>query len=153
MKDHGGQIFLNKKSNLTAEIEAYNTDFMGPGGTEFDEMKILSVKNEIDMIIPDVRDDVKILAIKKNNLNTEDTIMMLVDPEKIADLEQELDNAGDTSAIPILDPVVEPDAEMEEADESEEIEESRLNMILSNKTEYFDLLFELLNLGVPEITV
>lgn len=30
--------------------------------------------------------------------------------------------------------------------------EDKLNLIVSNKAEYFDLLFELLNLGVPDIT-
>jgi len=31
-------------------------------------------------------------------------------------------------------------------------EEAKLNLIISNRAEYFDLLFELLNLGVQEIT-
>lgn len=31
-------------------------------------------------------------------------------------------------------------------------EEAKLNLIISNRTEYFDLLFELLNLGINEIT-
>jgi hypothetical protein len=33
-----------------------------------------------------------------------------------------------------------------------EVEESKLNLIISNRTEYFELLFELLNLGITEIT-
>jgi hypothetical protein len=31
-------------------------------------------------------------------------------------------------------------------------QESKLNLIISNRSEYFDLLFELLNLGITEIT-
>ena len=42
------------------------------------------------------------------------------------------------------------DADMENNDE--QFLENKLNLIVSNKAEYFDLLFELLNLGAPEIT-
>ena len=38
-----------------------------------------------------------------------------------------------------------------DADE-DQLFEDKLNLIVSNKAEYFDLLFELLNLGVPDIT-
>ena len=31
-------------------------------------------------------------------------------------------------------------------------EEAKLNLIISNRSEYFDLMFELLNLGIHEIT-
>ena len=37
-------------------------------------------------------------------------------------------------------------------DESDHVEDSKLNLIISNRSEYFDLLFELLNLGITEIT-
>jgi hypothetical protein len=40
---------------------------------------------------------------------------------------------------------------VEEAKE-DEFEEAKLNLIISNRSEYFDLLFELLNLGINEIT-
>ena len=39
-----------------------------------------------------------------------------------------------------------------EVDNEEQLFEDKLNLIVSNKAEYFDLLFELLNLGVPDIT-
>jgi hypothetical protein len=39
----------------------------------------------------------------------------------------------------------------EDADE-DLLFDDKLNLIVSNKAEYFDLLFELLNLGVPDIT-
>ena len=40
----------------------------------------------------------------------------------------------------------------QDEDIEEQILEDKLNLIVSNRAEYFDLLFELLNLGVPEIT-
>ena len=40
----------------------------------------------------------------------------------------------------------------EQDDQQQEVPEDKLNLIVSNRAEYFDLLFELLNLGVPEIT-
>lgn len=39
-----------------------------------------------------------------------------------------------------------------EVENEEQLLEDKLNLIVSNKAEYFDLLFELLNLGVPDIT-
>ena len=40
-----------------------------------------------------------------------------------------------------------------ENEEGEQLfEEDKLNLIVSNKAEYFDMLFELLNLGVPDVT-
>ena len=45
------------------------------------------------------------------------------------------------------------DKEMEDdVDEEDKDEEDKLNLIISNKAEYFDLLFDLLNLGISEIT-
>ncbi len=32
------------------------------------------------------------------------------------------------------------------------VEDAKLNLIISNRVEYFELLFELLNLGINEIT-
>lgn len=43
------------------------------------------------------------------------------------------------------------DVEVEEAEE-QPLPDDKLNLIVSNRAEYFDLLFELLNLGVPDIT-
>ena len=34
----------------------------------------------------------------------------------------------------------------------EEFQEDKLNLIVSNRAEYFDLLFDLLNLGIPDVT-
>jgi hypothetical protein len=41
---------------------------------------------------------------------------------------------------------------IEESKEEEYSQDSKLNLIISNRSEYFDLLFELLNLGITEIT-
>ena len=40
----------------------------------------------------------------------------------------------------------------ESKEENVPCEEAKLNLIISNRAEYFDLLFELLNLGIIEIT-
>jgi hypothetical protein len=50
-------------------------------------------------------------------------------------------------------PIINHEENEEEKKEDQEEEESKLNLILSNKSEYFDLLFDLLNLGVNEINV
>ena len=42
---------------------------------------------------------------------------------------------------------------MEPEKEETKVEEAKLNLIISNRAEYFDLLFELLNLGINEITI
>ena len=34
----------------------------------------------------------------------------------------------------------------------EDVQEDKLNLIVSNRAEYFDLLFDLLNLGIPDVT-
>lgn len=39
-----------------------------------------------------------------------------------------------------------------EKEEEQQIEETKLNQIISNKAEYFDLLFDLLNMNIPEIS-
>lgn len=52
--------------------------------------------------------------------------------------------------IPIIDK--EPEiVDDKTGDEDAEEQEAKLNLILSNKSEYFELLFDLLNLGVTEI--
>ena len=43
-------------------------------------------------------------------------------------------------------------AEVENDEGEQPFEEDKLNLIVSNKAEYFDMLFELLNLGVPDVT-
>lgn len=40
----------------------------------------------------------------------------------------------------------------DKSDEQKSKEEAKLNLIIANRAEYFDLLFELLNLGINEIT-
>ena len=46
-------------------------------------------------------------------------------------------------------------AEPEEAEQNsddEDLDEQRLNLKISNRAEYFDLLFDLLNLGLDRVT-
>ena len=69
-------------------------------------------------------------------------MLMLIDEEKVKDLYEEIEKAEEKKTfIPIV-------AE----EQIDETKEQKLNLIISNWTEYFDRLFELLNLGYSEIT-
>lgn len=71
--------------------------------------------------------------------------MMIIDPDKINDLQDEVrktEEANSNNNIVLI----------EEAKDDNPNEEPKLNIIISNRSEYFDLLFELLNLGINEIT-
>ena len=58
---------------------------------DYSEMEILSKLNEMrGFCDPDIPDEVVILALKKNNLDIEETLMLLLDPERVADLQTEL---------------------------------------------------------------
>lgn len=71
---------------------------------------------------------------------------MLTDEEKVNDLQEEVrrnEEAASNNNIVMIEEV---------KDETIPLDESKLNLIISNRSEYFDLLFELLNLGINEIT-
>ena len=42
--------------------------------------------------------------------------------------------------------------ESEQVSDDEDLDEQRLNLTISNRAEYFDLLFDLLNLGLDRVT-
>jgi hypothetical protein len=42
--------------------------------------------------------------------------------------------------------------EAEQVSDDEDLDEQRLNLTISNRAEYFDLLFDLLNLGLDRVT-
>mmetsp|Transcript_1402 Transcript_1402/g.1597 ORF Transcript_1402/g.1597 Transcript_1402/m.1597 type:complete len:548 (-) Transcript_1402:2854-4497(-) len=90
-------------------------------------------------------DDIIKLALKKNRLKIEETVLMLTS-DAVENLAKELADLEEQKAfVPIID------NEPTNENNADEHEESKLNLILSNKSEYFDLLFDLLNLGVNEI--
>jgi hypothetical protein len=85
------------------------------------------------------------LAIKKCNLNMDEAFLMLTEESTVNDLQEEIRKQEENNnQIVILDEVKEKDEETKE--------EAKLNLIISNRSEYFELLFELLNLGINEIT-
>jgi hypothetical protein len=84
------------------------------------------------------------LAVQKSNLNIEDAVNILFDPDRVQDLMDELQREEEKQSPHDIVIVEEPAEAIHE--------EAKLNLIISNKAEYFDLLFELLNLGVQEIT-
>ena len=106
----------------------------------------------------DASDEVVALALKKCNLNLEEAIGMVITEESIAELQAELikeqEEQKENNFMVIAKDQQQPidkDQNGEEEDEEQEFGD-KLNLIVSNKAEYFDLLFELLNLGVPDIT-
>lgn len=71
--------------------------------------------------------------------------MMITDENAINDLQEEVRKNEEANANNNI-------VMIEESKEEEYSQESKLNLIISNRSEYFDLLFELLNLGITEIT-
>ena len=102
----------------------------------------------------DASDEVIGLALKKCSLNLEEAIGMVITEESIADLQAELIKEQDVQQENNLMVIAKDMPKPNDGDDENEMEllEDKLNLIVSNKAEYFDLLFELLNLGVPEIT-
>lgn len=95
----------------------------------------------------ELSDDVLKLAVKKCNLILDEAVMHLTLEENVIDLQEELRKQSENNNnIAILD------LPKEEEAEPGKVEEAKLNLIISNRVEYFELLFELLNLGVNEIT-
>ena len=84
---------------------------------------------------------------------------MVITEESIAELQAELIKETEEQQENNLMIIAkeEPKRDGDGAGEEENINENqlledKLNLIVSNKAEYFDLLFELLNLGMPDIT-
>lgn len=97
--------------------------------------------------MPDIElpDAVLKLAAKKCNLDINEVMMMILEEDKVLDLQEEVrrnEEATTNNNIVMI----------EEAKEESPNEEAKINLIISNKAEYFELLFELLNLGINEIT-
>jgi len=85
------------------------------------------------------------LAIQKCNMNIEEVVMMITDENAVNDLQLEVRKAEEANANNNI-------VMIEESKDEPIQQESKLNLIISNRSEYFDLLFELLNLGITEIT-
>ncbi|CDW85633.1 ubiquitin carboxyl-terminal hydrolase family protein [Stylonychia lemnae] len=106
----------------------------------------------VDSLVQQLRDfgldlpqPVMQLAVKKCNLQLDDALLMLTEEDKVNDLQEELRKQEQlNNQIVILE------ENKEEGDVQKE--DAKLNLILSNRTEYFELLFDLLNLGINEIT-
>ena len=70
---------------------------------------------------------------------------MLTVDDQIIELEEELSKKRqEENHFAILE---------DKKEEGDKDEESKLNLKISNRAEYFDILFELLNLGINEITI
>ena len=109
-----------------------------------DIMGLVSNLKEFGFQLPDA---ILKLAIKKCNMNLEEALFMLTEEEKVNDLQTELRKIEENNSNQIV--LIE---QSKEKDDPSKQEEAKLNLIISNRSEYFELLFELLNLGIYEIT-
>jgi len=145
----GGKILISKRTMF----EDYITDEYGFGSVEKSEEDIENVFKEISSFGFQLDEAVIKLAIRKNQCKIEDTIIMLTG-DAVENLKKEVADLEDQKTfIPIITKEEKEEDKVENEENGVQKEESKLNLILSNKSEYFDLLFELLNLGVNEINV
>lgn len=145
--EEGGIILITKRTFFE---DCYTDDF-GFGQAEVNEKELETHMETIRAFGIECEDEVIKLALKKNQLKIEETILMLTSDavenlrKEVADMEEQ------NTFVPIITKEEKEEDKKNEEDEKEE--ESKLNLILSNKSEYFDLLFDLLNLGVNEINI
>ena len=144
-----GKITVSKQTSfdfMDDEVDHLNQPL-------YDDKEIEENINNLRCFGIDLDDEVIKLALKKNNNNMEEALLLLtsnaVDNLKIEVAEQEEQKAY----IPIISKEEKKEIKGEIVEEDKEEEESKLNLILANKSEYFDLLFDLLNLGVNEINI
>ena len=76
------------------------------------------------------------LALKKNSNNIEEALLMLTSDALEGLKQQVADEEVHKAYIPII---THEEKEEDKNDDQEEEEESKLNLILSNKSEYFDI--------------
>ena len=156
-------MILSSKSPIEMEYMDQELAIFGTkvGVNQFDPAVLAEKVADLKVFLgeTDCSDEVIGLALKKCNLNLEEAILMVITEESIAELQAELikdtEDQQDNNLMVIAkdEPKLNGDgAGEEENNNQEQLLEDKLNLIVSNKAEYFDLLFELLNLGMPEIT-
>ena len=152
-------MILSSKSAIEMEYMDQELAIFGSKieTNQFDPKVMAEKVAELKMFLCETSasDQIIELALKKCNLDLESAIGMVITDEGIADLEAELVRdqieKQEESNMMLVAKEAERPADSN-AEEDEQILEDKLNLIVSNKAEYFDLLFELLNLGVPDIT-
>ena len=111
-------------------------------------------------------EDVVKLALKKCKLNLEETMLMVTNQDQANDLEEEVKREQEANdnlqlmtnksnlKLALADGRNQNEENEGVGEDGEEIPppEKKLNEMISNRSECFDLLFDLLNLGVPDIT-
>ena len=156
-------MILSSKSLIEMEYMDQELAIFGTkvGANQFDPAVLAEKVADLKVFLgeTDCSDEVIGLALKKCNLNLEDAILMVITEESIAELQAELINETEDQQDNNLMVIAKDEPKLngegtgeEENNNQEEFLEDKLNLIVSNKAEYFDLLFELLNLGMPEIT-
>ena len=151
-------MILSSKSAIEMEYMDQDLAIFGTKAlqNEYDPALMKEKIDELKIFLgdTDASDEVIGLALKKCSLNLEEAIGMVITEESIADLQAELikeqEEQQENNLMVIAKDVPKPNDQDEDIEE--QLLEDKLNLIVSNRAEYFDLLFELLNLGVPEIT-
>ncbi len=134
-------FFISLRNQYELDLDTMKEDAVQNDGA------ITEVVNQLKEFMCDIElpDSVLKLAAKKCNLDLNEIMMMILDEEKVSDLQEEVrrnEEASTNNNIMLI----------EETKDEGPSEEAKINLIISNKAEYFDLLFELLNLGINEIT-
>jgi hypothetical protein len=133
-------------------MDDFIADELGIGFEEVSDEKLETAFVEIKGFGFDFEDEIIKLALKKNKCNLEETVLMLTSPD-VENLKKEVaEIENQKTFVPIINKE-EKEEDKVETDQVNSENESKLNLILSNKSEYFDLLFDLLNLGVSEINI
>lgn len=143
--EEGGKIMISKQTFFDT---GYEEDY-GFGNQEVNDKEMESQISMIRDFGIDHPQEVIKLALKKSKMNIEETILMLTS-DQVENLQKELADLEEHKAFV---PIINKEEKVEDSKEEAGEEESKLNLILSNKSEYFDLLFDLLNLGVNEINI
>jgi hypothetical protein len=150
---------FEEKGNIILTKKAFYDDFFTPEmlfTPEFEDKDLLDNLNNLKSFGIQADDEVIKLALRKTKNNMNDALDMLIGDDIVNLIKEVEDKNTQNAFVPIMDKqeVKENKDSNEEGKENkEEEEDEKLNLILSNKEEYFDLLFDLLNLGVTEINV
>jgi hypothetical protein len=150
------KIILTLKSHIELQMEGTVPE------RQFSEEELAENLNTLRAFLGELpcSEEVAKLALKKCKLNLEEALCMLTNPDQVGDLEEEVRREQEAAEHMQLMTnqklnLAEDPNDKDGVDENgEQIPppEKKLNDMISNRSECFDLLFDLLNLGVPDIT-
>ena len=154
-------VILSSKTAIEMEYENQEAAIFGVKTDDEVDQGLLKEKvAQVKMFLGTVEcsDEVIALALKKCSLNLEDAIGLVITEESISELQAEVASKEalqkQTEVVLMAEEVFQEEEEDLAVinDAQKEMRNLKLMTILGNKSEYFDLLFDLLNLGVADIT-